>query len=78
MPKYKNLTELSAAFKSGELDETYMIIMDKGGNSLRLHQNGPEETEDERYEHCEKLFNRAFGCPLQELMKLAGIPAEWC
>lgn len=78
MPKYTTLSELSSAFKSGELDNTYMVIMDKGGNSMRLHQTGPEEGENERYEHCEKLFKRKYEEPLTELMKLAGIPAEWC
>ena len=78
MAKYKTLTELSAAFKSGELDNTYMGVMDKGGNSMHLHQTGPEEGENERYERCQELFKREYDEPLTELMKLAGIPAEWC
>lgn len=77
-PKYTTLAELSAAFKSGELDSTYFVIMDKGGNSLDLCQNGPEETEDERYAHCQSIFQWEYNEPLTELMRLAGIPAEWC
>jgi hypothetical protein len=86
MPKYTTLTELSAAFKSGELDSSYHLVIDKGGCSLRLRQDGPpmEESEDEeeaasqRYEACQRLFKREYECPLEELFELAGIPAEWC
>lgn len=78
MPKYTTIKELSDAFKSGELDSSYSIIMDKGGNSLRLHQTGPEEGENERYEHCKKLFKWEYGSPLEELFELVGIRAEWC
>ena len=78
MPKYTTLTELAAAFKSGELDSSYRIRIDKGGNSLRLLQSGPEETEEERYDHCQELFDRPYGECVTELMQLAGIPAEWC
>jgi hypothetical protein len=30
-PKYSTITELAAAFKSGELDSTYHLVIDKGG-----------------------------------------------
>ena len=78
MPKYTTLTELAAAFKSGELDRTYFVRMDKGGCLLTLEQHGPEEGENERYEKCRELFKRPFGDPMPELMTLAGLPAEWC
>lgn len=78
MPKYTTLTELSAAFKSGELDPSYHLVIDKGGCSLRLRQDGPPEAESQRYEHCKQLFLREYDCPLEELFELAGIPAEWC
>jgi hypothetical protein len=77
-PKYTTLTELAAAFKSGELDSSYTIVIDKGGCSLHLRQDGPEETELERSDHCQSLFNREYSDPLEELLGLAGIPAEWC
>lgn len=47
-PKYTTITELAAAFKSGELDSTYHLVIDKGGCSLSLRQDGPEEGENER------------------------------
>lgn len=78
MAKYTTLTELSAAFKSGELDNTYRLIIDKSGFDLTLTQDGPEETEDERYERCHQLFEREYGEPVTELLGLAGIPSEWC
>ena len=76
--KYATLAELSAAFKSGELDAGYCVVMDKGGNSLSLRQSGPEESEQAREAHCASLFRWEYDCPMQELMALAGIPAEWC
>lgn len=76
-PKYTTITELAAAFKSGELDSTYHLVIDKGGCSLSLRQDGPEEGENERYEHCRQLFKRAYGCPLEELFELVGIPSEY-
>ena len=79
-PKYTTLTELSAAFKSGELDDTYSIQIDKGGSCLSLGQVVPEdETDDEideRYERCCRLFSRAYGDPTEELLALAGIPSN--
>ncbi len=76
MAKYTTLTEVAAAFKSGELDETYRIMIDKGGCQLSLDQDGPEETEDERYDHCQELFDREYEDCIEELMKLAGIPCR--
>lgn len=77
-PKYTTITELAAAFKSGELDSSYHLVIDKGGCSLMLRQDGPVKGENERYEHCQKLFKRAYEYPLEELFELIGIPAEWC
>lgn len=76
--KYTTLAELAAAFKSGELDDTYYLWMDKGGNALTLHQHGPEEGENERWEKCQKIFKWSYSEPLTELFEMAGIPAEWC
>lgn len=76
MAKYTTLTEIAAAFKSGALDKTYTIMIDKGGCALSLWQSGPEDTEDERYDHCCELFDREYEDCIEELMKLAGIPCE--
>lgn len=78
MAKYTTLKELSEAFKSGELDESYLVFLDKGGNSISLHQTGPEEGENERYEHCRQLFKREYGEPMTELLEMVSIPCEWC
>lgn len=85
-PKYTTITELAAAFKSGELDSSYHLVIDKGGCSLSLRQDGPpmedceeaEEAESRRYDHCQQLFKREYACPLEELFELIGIRAEWC
>lgn len=76
--KYATLKQLAAAFKSGELDDSYRLVMDKGGCALHLTQLGPEYGADERYDKCQALFHREYGDPLVELMAMAGIPAEWC
>jgi hypothetical protein len=72
------LKELVEAFKTGRLDKSYYIMIDKSGNSLTLCQLGPEETENERYEKCQRLFqwNRE-KCCIDELFELVGIRAEW-
>ena len=75
MKKYTTITELSNAFKSGELDSSYSIMIDKGGCSLSLHQSGPEDEEDERYDKCHQMFKREYGPSTEELLKLAGIPS---
>ena len=75
-PKYKTLAELSKAFQSGELDDSYYLMVDKGGSYLSLSQNGDEEGEDDRFEHCRELFDREYGCPVEELLELIGIPSE--
>lgn len=81
MPKYTTITELAEAFKSGELDASYHLVIDKGGCSLRLRQDGPpmpdSEEASQRYEHCKQLFRREYECPLDELFRIAGIPAQW-
>ncbi len=74
MAKYTTLIEISNAFKSGELDDSYVIVIDKDGHSLRLMQFGPAEMEDAQYENCKKLFKWEYGSPLDELFQIAGIP----
>lgn len=78
MAKYTTLRGLADAFRSGELDDSYRLIIDKGGCSLHLRQDGPEETEPQRFERCQELFKWEYGDPLTELFSLAGIPADGC
>lgn len=78
MAKYTTIKELSEAFKSGEIDESYTVIMDKGGNSLSLSQSGDVDGENERYEKCKAIFKWEYDSPLEELFEIAGIPCEWC
>lgn len=81
MAKYTTLKELAAAFKSGEIDRgDYFLRIDKGGAQLRLRTYTADLTEEEvdsRNEHCEELFQRPYECPVQELLRIAGIPSEY-
>lgn len=79
-PKYKNYTELSAAFKSGELGKGYYMMMDKGGssNSLNFYDDTLSDEENEkRQEECGKLFNWQYGEHIEALYEALGIPCEW-
>ena len=78
MPKYETLLDLSEAFKSGELDDSYYLVLDKGGNEMHLCQEGPDGDEEEREDHCRTLWEYSDGNPIQDLLELAGIPSEWC
>ena len=69
---------MAEAFKSGELDDSYFLIIDKGGCSLTLYQTGPEEGVDERYDRCQEIFEWEFDNPVGDLLQMAGIPSEWC
>jgi hypothetical protein len=75
MPKYTTLKDLADAFKSGELDDSYSLLIDKGGVYLGLRQY--DEKEQDSVEP-EGLFEWKVGeSPLDELFELAGIPARW-
>ncbi len=89
MAKYTTLTELAEAFKRGELDNGYRVVIDKGGCALSLSQfkdfgysDGTEldeaaaERENEAHERCQEIFQREYGDPIEELFTLAGIPFE--
>ncbi len=78
MPKYSTLQELKAAFDSGELDDSYYVMLDKGGSSISLRQDGPEETSDERWDRCHELFKWEYDNPIPTLLKMVGIRSEWC
>lgn len=79
-PKYTTLTELSKAFKSGELDDSYYLMVDKGGASLSLccsmRDGQSEEEHDDENDDLWKIFDREYGCPVEELLDLIGIPSE--
>ena len=81
-PKYKTYAELSAAFKSGELDPAcYFLVLDKGGteNHLRWHKEGASDSERDRMnDECRKLFDGGRPDAIEELFAAAGIPCEWC
>lgn len=72
-PKYTTLTQLHAAFQSGELDrEVYYLVLDKSGNDITL------QSRDDPDKDCSTIFNHEYGTPLVELFSLLGIDAEWC
>jgi len=80
-PKYKNYTELAAAFKSGELSPHYYIMLDKGGADASLNYYDPKATDDEnekKQEECSALFNPMYSEHIFDLYKALGIRAEWC
>lgn len=73
--KYKGWSELFEAFRSGELDaEKYMVIMDNDNCCLAYTGND----EDEACDHCDSLFHGGGYGDIVEVLKAAGIPAEWC
>ena len=82
MAKYKTLEKLAAAFKCGELQRSeYVLVGDKGGQSLRLQPlcaTATECAEEQEYIRGKELFCQRDANPIEDLMKLAGIPFEWC
>lgn len=81
MAKYKDYTELSAAFKSGELGPHYYIMLDKGGMEACLNYFNPDESDAENERHqveCRQLFEIEYAETIEGLFKALGIPAQWC
>lgn len=84
MAKYKNYTQLAAAFKSGKLDKKkYFMMLDKSGTecSLSAHYDGKlsEEENEKLQEVCSDLFSPSGGdLPIEQALKCLGIPSEWC
>lgn len=79
MPKYKTYGELAAAFKSGELDQYYYLMLDKGGTENSLNYYNPELSDaalEAKQAECSELFN----CDndMEQVFKSLGIPCEWC
>jgi hypothetical protein len=80
MLKYKNLTELAAAFKTGELKKNlYMLQLDNDCSSLRyIGPIASEEDLDEKNDECDDWFRGNGYADLKEACEIAGIPCEWC
>lgn len=79
MAKYKNYIELAEAMKSGELNEHYYLMLDKGGteNSLCYYDEKASDREnEEKQEECSNLFE-GVDDPLT-MFRSMGIRAEWC
>jgi hypothetical protein len=80
-PKYANYAELAAAFKSGELDQHYHIMLDKGGAAASLCYHNPKLSDDEnerKSDECSKLFQPEYSDHIDDLYQALGIRAEWC
>lgn len=81
-PKYKTYAELSAAFKSGELDKSkYYIMLDKGGTENKFCCRYDPELSDAQNEDNDDRAMDIFITPDQEieaLFEALEIPAEWC
>lgn len=80
-PKYKNYTELAAAFKSGELDKHYYMMLDKGGSECSLsyfNEDASDEENDRKSNECQDLFNYEYDEHIEALFEALGIRAEWC
>jgi hypothetical protein len=80
-PKYKNYAELSAAFKSGELDSNYYIMLDKGGADASLcyyNSSFSDEENEKKGDECSTLFNPEYSRHIFDLYAALGIRAERC
>ncbi len=84
MAKYKNLKELSEAFKSGEL-EGWVLAIDNDSTHLSWHGGFPEGTEpdtdegadfeDEKYDEGKQLYDGSGDVYiLDQALTIAGIP----
>lgn len=77
-PKYKNLSELAAAFKAGKL-KNYKLILDN--DDSRLVYDGSlkgDDNNDEKNDECANWYRGNGYADLQEACEAAGIPCEWC
>jgi hypothetical protein len=80
-PKYANYAELAAAFKSGELDQHYYMMLDKGGADASLCYHNPKLSDvenDRKSDECSKLFRPEYSDHIFDLYQALGIRAEWC
>ncbi len=78
MAKYNSYSELAAAFKSGELDSSYVLVLDKGCTWNTLCRNPDEslsdEENDKRQDEAMALFDGRRSPT--ELFSALGIPTE--
>ncbi len=84
MAKYKNLKELSEAFKAGELKD-WVLMLDNDKTNLQYHGPLPEgvetdsdeseEFEEKKYDEAEELYDGSEDTYiLDQALTLAGIP----
>lgn len=87
--KYKNLTELAAAFRSGDLNRAhYTLVLDNDGSWLRyigpLPDGVARDSEaadvwlDAKHDECRAWFRGNGYSDLSDACDAAGIPNEWC
>lgn len=78
-PKYADYAELSAAFKSGELEPGYHIMIDKGGTScsLRFYRaDFTDEENDKRSDAISELFDECAHETPEALFEALCIPHQ--
>jgi 23S rRNA-/tRNA-specific pseudouridylate synthase len=76
---YKTYAALSAAFKSGELDKHYYLMLDKGAQENCLCYHNPDLTDEEndlKQEQASAMWPQ--DPPIEGLFEAAGIRCEWC
>ena len=87
--KYKNLVELAAAFRNGELSkEHYTLVLDNDDSFLRYTGPIPEGMKadslaadiwrDQKCDECNAWFRGNGYADLADACTAAGIPNEWC
>ena len=82
--KYKSITALLAAFRSGEIDKgKWQLSMDNDCSSLQYIGPVPPgvdefEFSDQKYNEGRALFRGGGYMDIVELCNAAGIPCEWC
>jgi hypothetical protein len=82
--KYKNIKELSVAFKNGLL-EGYVLCLDNDFSFLKyagkvpsgLNEEDAEIFRDNKTDEAYKWFKGKGNSDLLDVYKAAGIPAEW-
>ncbi len=80
MAKYKNLKELSEAFRAGKL-ENWVLMVDNDNTYLRWVGDSPqidteeaEEFEEQKYDEARILWDSPDVYILDQALTLAGIP----
>ena len=86
MAKYNDLTELAAAFKSGELDKNeWMLVIDNDSDWLQwlgeIPFEDPDDIESKMYKKAHELYSGGDGSTSSGMIgacRAAGIPTEGC